>query len=191
MYRMAKVLVAATSLPYICNHHGCRTVSAYHEYTNVIRAQNIRLPHGPGQVKLLVGQADLSKVFFCILQKQIEKVQNLRSWAGKKLWIRRVVFIHNDHIHGNLTDEKSNLTTFKTSTNLPWSAVYTHESVLNIHTPKCLCTRITSCTNPSIFICPTQNNPNHKSGAWKLMKLTHWSPVKQLGIKNIGYHRIR
>ena len=46
------------------------------------RARRFPLPDGLGQVKLLVGQADLNRFFLFISCKQIEEFQNSWSWAS-------------------------------------------------------------------------------------------------------------
>ena len=45
------------------------------------RAQHIPLLDGPQQVKLIIGQVSLSKVFFNILIKQIEKMQSSKIFS--------------------------------------------------------------------------------------------------------------
>ena len=49
------------------------------------RAHCFPLPDALGQVKLIVGQMDLSRFFFFILYKQIEELQNSRSRASENL----------------------------------------------------------------------------------------------------------
>ena len=59
------------------------------------RARRFPLPHGPGQVKLPVGQVDLDRFFFFISYKQIEEFQNSWSWASDDFEKRRALSTHN------------------------------------------------------------------------------------------------
>ena len=53
--------------------------------SDVIRAHSFLLPNAPRQVKLPVGQVDLSKFLFSILYKQIEELQNSIGQASKNI----------------------------------------------------------------------------------------------------------
>ena len=50
-------------------------------------AQHMPLHDGPGQVKLLVGQVDLGKVFFWIVCNLFWKMQNFESWGTKECYV--------------------------------------------------------------------------------------------------------
>ena len=63
------------------------------------RAHRFPLPDGPGQVKLPVGQVDLSEFLFYILYKQTEKLPN---WAKRGALIYHLFNYNHYQIIGNL-----------------------------------------------------------------------------------------
>ena len=62
-----------------------------------VRAQHIPLPEGLGQVKLPVGQVDLSQVFFNIPHKQSARLRKcviLEVKQVKHFWLFRVLQVY-------------------------------------------------------------------------------------------------